>query len=375
MSILKEEHVGWVLQFIQILFGVIFFTSGIEKLFLWDDFIAIIRTYAIIPENAVTIAAVIIPAIEIVSGGLIILNLMRVKALYICGGLLLLYTAVISIKWHEGASFDCGCGGVIFGNETIGFRPVARNIILFGILVFSEWRLRRRGNSTSSAARKEADMAGVTGIFANLPAFRRLTLALFLLTIFFAYRVFSPSGQNAASAEVERLRNENSIMKDMVKRSWRNEYGSYENAVEGMKIPADILSDSIYGSTISRNTEPGRLLVLFAASSSDCIVCTKEEINAWNQFMERVPPDKLDMVFLYYDRTGKGSSEFVKRYGITMPVIPEFRPKFFEALNIQRTPCVFVFDDRRRCLYAHIPLNENKEKTGEFIRKIERLLH
>ena len=85
MGIAKEIFVGRLYDLLQMLIGVMFFASGIEKLFLNDEFGTVMRNYALLPEGALPYAAIIIPVIEIASGGLILIDVMRMQAIEIEG--------------------------------------------------------------------------------------------------------------------------------------------------------------------------------------------------------------------------------------------------------------------------------------------------
>jgi peroxiredoxin/uncharacterized membrane protein YphA (DoxX/SURF4 family) len=128
---------NFIKNIIRILFGFIFFISGISKIYSLGNFERNIKHFAIIPDIFAPIISYIIPITEILVGLFVIINFKIKRSIQIILYLLILFTAVIIIKLIEGGEGSCGCFGQIFQDNITVF-TLLRNIflIIFGIIIY-----------------------------------------------------------------------------------------------------------------------------------------------------------------------------------------------------------------------------------------------
>lgn len=86
-----------------------FLAAGVIKLGDVRAFKLTIKAFAILPTEAVDIAAVVLPVLEIAGGVLLVFDLPG--GLTIIGGLLVVFCAVVINAIRQGLDIDCGCYG------------------------------------------------------------------------------------------------------------------------------------------------------------------------------------------------------------------------------------------------------------------------
>lgn len=164
------------------------------------------------------------------------------------------------------------------------------------------------------------------------------------------------------------------LNKDVLEsKPWESER-NLENFIEGKKIPSSILNHPIYRELFSDRLMANKLSVLLVATSFDCGSCTKEEVELWKEFFNREGSNGIKIFSIYHNNSEESLNEFKEKYQNVFPVINDPDFLFMRELGIQRTPIIFILNNQNKIIYAHIPLRENKEKTENFIKKIERIL-
>ena len=125
---------AWPYRLLRMGLGGVFLWSGIDKLINPLSFALLIEAYGIIPETWVMPLAYGLPALEILAGlGLLI----DVKgSLATITALLVLFLAILGYGIHLGLDIDCGC----FGPQDLVYRDMA---MMAGIAYLYVWRWRR----------------------------------------------------------------------------------------------------------------------------------------------------------------------------------------------------------------------------------------
>lgn len=110
---------------------LIFARAMVHKLLNRYEFVGIITDYRILPASLVTIAATLLPVVELLITVSLLIPSTRQPGAIAAVALLLFYGAMIAINLLRGrTSIDCGCGGSGHG---ISWLHVLRNIIYSGI--------------------------------------------------------------------------------------------------------------------------------------------------------------------------------------------------------------------------------------------------
>ena len=118
---------------LRIVLGLLFAVSGVIKMLDPVAFGKIVETYGVLPGEIAPFAAVAVPSLELLAGGLLAAGYRIRPAALIISALLAVFVAAVGYNYARGHSFDCGCLGLArFGNhEIIGIPLLAGNVALF----------------------------------------------------------------------------------------------------------------------------------------------------------------------------------------------------------------------------------------------------
>jgi len=195
-----------------------------------------------------------------------------------------------------------------------------------------------------------------------------LTVLLFILNIYFIKKADTLAQQGALLKKKIATLN-----KDVLKfKSWVTQR-NFENFIEGKKVPLSVLENPVYKNHFSIKSKVNKLSIVLVATSEDCSSCTEEEIEMWKEFLNHNMSNGIESFSIYHNNTGESLNKFKQDYQNLFPVISDPEFIFKRELDIQRAPVILILN-KNRIIYSHIPISEDKEKTKNFIRKIERIL-
>ena len=122
--------------------GTIFIYSGATKLLGPQTFAVLIEAYGLVPPALLMPVAVFLPAIEVLAGIGLLVDIRG--SLAVMTGLLLLFVAILGYGIHMGLDVDCGCFGpedpeadAFHGLRAALFRDLA---MLAAIVFLYAWR-------------------------------------------------------------------------------------------------------------------------------------------------------------------------------------------------------------------------------------------
>lgn len=102
---------GWLVLVLRLVLGAIFIVAGAGKIGHATDFAAQIAGFRILPEPAIAPLALMLPFLELLLGGYLIVGLFTRAAAWIAAALLLTFDAAIASAVVRGMSVSCGCFG------------------------------------------------------------------------------------------------------------------------------------------------------------------------------------------------------------------------------------------------------------------------
>lgn len=148
LSIKSIQHFlisPWLYRLIRIVIAILFYWSGVVKLFDPRSFAVIIEAYGIIPESLIMPVAICLPVLEIITAIGLVADIRG--SLTIIAGLLGLFMVILAYGIWLGLDIDCGC----FGSEDPegeayhGLRSAMfRNFIIMGGMIYLYiWRFNR----------------------------------------------------------------------------------------------------------------------------------------------------------------------------------------------------------------------------------------
>ena len=128
-------------EIIRWLVGLLFMAAAIPKIAAPQDFALTIFRYHLLSDNLINLVALWLPWVEVTAAITLLLaaTLWRQAAASLLAGLLVLFTLFILISLARGLDITCGCFTLKPGLGRIGAWSVARNIILFILLLWAAW--------------------------------------------------------------------------------------------------------------------------------------------------------------------------------------------------------------------------------------------
>ena len=106
MALRSWPWVGWGCRLI---LGGIFIYASVDKIAHPAQFAQIIFNYKILPPDLVNLAALILPWVEMIAGGLLVLGVFVVPSISILTFLVVIFLAAIGYNLGRGLNFQCGC--------------------------------------------------------------------------------------------------------------------------------------------------------------------------------------------------------------------------------------------------------------------------
>jgi uncharacterized membrane protein YphA (DoxX/SURF4 family) len=102
---------NWVILALRIAIGAIFVVAGVSKLGHADVFAAQIAGFRLLPQVVIAPMATVLPFLEILLGGYLILGLFTRTAAWIAVAFFAAFDAAIASAVVRGMTVSCGCFG------------------------------------------------------------------------------------------------------------------------------------------------------------------------------------------------------------------------------------------------------------------------
>lgn len=141
-----------ILQFIKVLFIILFVYTATSKLMYLDLFEDRLNRFPFISSYSVWIAFGV-PFIELIIAGLFLFPKYVLAALYASFSLLFLFTAYIVIVLHFSNSIPCSCGGVLSAlgwKDHILLNASLMFLALLGILLMAKKPIKQPSNQNTT---------------------------------------------------------------------------------------------------------------------------------------------------------------------------------------------------------------------------------
>jgi len=127
--------------------GVVWIVAGALKLPDPAASVRAVRAYDLLPESVVPTVGHLLPAVEIVVGGALVLGLFTRVAASVSAIMYLLFIVGIASVWSRGIEIECGCfggGGTKAGASSSYPWEIARDAGLLLLSLFLVWSPRTR---------------------------------------------------------------------------------------------------------------------------------------------------------------------------------------------------------------------------------------
>ena len=143
--------------FSRIILGGVFIYASIDKIAHPYAFAKIIQNYQLVPDILVTLPAIVLPWLEMISGLFLVAGIFRRASAVVLSALLLIFAVAITINLVRGITFDCGCFSTVTtasGSNPVGL--LVRDILLIipGLIIifFYKDKEKSRGEKFFSPA-------------------------------------------------------------------------------------------------------------------------------------------------------------------------------------------------------------------------------
>jgi uncharacterized membrane protein YphA (DoxX/SURF4 family) len=139
----------WFEVSIRVALAVLFVYGGAMKLSDPTIFAKALSAYDLVPEQLLPVVAVGLPAVEVLAGFALILNIR--EGLIVISGLLGLFILVLGYGIYSDLSIDCGCfgPGEIIGRNTLR-QAFYRDLVLIGAATYLHVSRRLRARQLIS---------------------------------------------------------------------------------------------------------------------------------------------------------------------------------------------------------------------------------
>ena len=138
----KNIIIDYLISFTRIYLALVFILSGIDKVNDLNAFAQSIENYKIFPIYLVNIFAIIVPWIELVTGGLLLIGLFIKENAFIISSLLIVFTLAVLSAILRDLDIECGCRGT-FDGQKVSFLKIIENISLL-IVAFLSYRFPKQ---------------------------------------------------------------------------------------------------------------------------------------------------------------------------------------------------------------------------------------
>ena len=148
---------GWISLLVRMVLGVMFIYASFHKIAEPRQFAVDIATYQILPLYLINLQAIILPWLELMVGGLLIVGFCIKGTSLLAGAMLMMFTTAIAVALFKGLQLSCGC----FASSSMDQAPISsltliRDFILlllpFYLLIIKEHKIsidnviKRRNN-------------------------------------------------------------------------------------------------------------------------------------------------------------------------------------------------------------------------------------
>jgi uncharacterized membrane protein YphA (DoxX/SURF4 family) len=137
----------------RVILGALFLYAGIAKIVDPMGFAISIHNYKLLPESLINVAAILLPWLEVVVGGSLLLGIGTAGGALIATALFSIFAGALTINLIRGLDIACGCfsttasGGSISGFYLLrdfSLLLMSLQILFFDRTLFSVTRLRKK---------------------------------------------------------------------------------------------------------------------------------------------------------------------------------------------------------------------------------------
>jgi cation diffusion facilitator family transporter len=115
---------------IRLILGVVFIAAGAPKILYPAAFAEAVYNYQILPDELINIVAIVLPWLEVILGGMLIVGFWLPGAILMYNGLMITFIVALAYNTARGLDINCGCFSQT-STEAIGMETVFRDLLIF----------------------------------------------------------------------------------------------------------------------------------------------------------------------------------------------------------------------------------------------------
>jgi uncharacterized membrane protein YphA (DoxX/SURF4 family) len=137
----------------RVVLGSLFLYAGIAKIVDPMGFALSIYNYKLLPESLINVAAILLPWLEVIVGGSLLLGIGATGSALIATALFSIFAGALTINLIRGLDIACGCFSTAASGGSINWFYLLRDlslllmslqVLLFDQALFSVTRLRKK---------------------------------------------------------------------------------------------------------------------------------------------------------------------------------------------------------------------------------------
>lgn len=132
----KKIIIDYLIAITRIYLALVFILSGLDKIGNLSAFATSIENYDLFPIQIINLIAIVIPWIEVITGGLLLLGFYIKENSIIIGTLLTVFTLAVLSAVMRNLDIDCGCQGT-FDGQKVGLLKIIENVSLIIVAILS----------------------------------------------------------------------------------------------------------------------------------------------------------------------------------------------------------------------------------------------
>lgn len=149
MTMMKDIWKSHWLSFLfRLIIGIVFIYASLDKIVYPENFSDQIENYQMLPTSMVNTFAMVLPAMELLTGVCLIIGIATVEATLIMAGMLTIFIIALMYATISGINTDCGCFSSHEGSHPVGWDRVIEDFLLlvccFHILLYDKTQFLRK---------------------------------------------------------------------------------------------------------------------------------------------------------------------------------------------------------------------------------------
>ncbi len=119
----------------RLILGAVFLLAGVPKILHPAAFAEALYNYQILPDIFVNIVAVVMPWVEVIVGGLLVVGVWMEGAVLIYNFLVISFTCALAFNLARGLNINCGCFSPT-GGEAINMGTILRDVLILCLSLY-----------------------------------------------------------------------------------------------------------------------------------------------------------------------------------------------------------------------------------------------